>query len=316
MTLVPAMAEKAALVTMVQRSPTYVVSWPEQDALANKLRKYLPEKLAYAITRWKNVRNDLKFYQRTRTEPDKVKEELIGLVRAQLGSDFDVETHFTPRYNPWDQRLCLVPNGDLFDAINAGKAAVVTDHIDGFTEHGLKLASGVELPADIIVTATGLELVVLSGVELSVDGRPVNVPDTYSYKGMMYSGVPNLVQTFGYINASWTLRADLTAEYVCRLINRMDQLGARQVTPELGDKDKDMPARPWIDDFSAGYMQRMMHLFPKQGDRGPWRHTQNYALDRKMIRDAPVDDDALHFTNPAPASRQAESQPAVAASSR
>jgi monooxygenase len=316
MTLVPAMAEKAALVTMVQRSPTYVVSWPEQDALANKLRKYLPEKLAYAITRWKNVRNDLKFYQRTRTEPDKVKEELIGLVRAQLGPDFDVETHFTPRYNPWDQRLCLVPNGDLFDAINAGKAAVVTDHIDGFTEHGLKLASGVELPADIIVTATGLELVVLSGVELSVDGRPVNVPDTYSYKGMMYSGVPNLVQTFGYINASWTLRADLTAEYVCRLINRMDQLGMRQVTPQLGAKDKDMPARPWIDDFSAGYMQRMMHLFPKQGDRGSWRHTQNYAMDKKMIRDAPVDDDALHFTNPAPASRQAEPEPAVAASSR
>ena len=316
MTLIPAMADKAAHVTMVQRSPTYVVSWPEQDALANKLRKCLPEKLAYAITRWKNVRNDLTFYQRTRTEPEKVKAELLYLVRQQLGPDYDVETHFTPRYNPWDQRLCLVPEGDLFNAINSGKASVVTDHIDSFTEQGLKLKSGQELPADIIVTATGLQLVVLSGVDFSIDGKPVNIPDTYSYKGMMYSDMPNVVQTFGYINASWTLRADLTAEYVCRLLNRMDKLGMRQVTPRLGDKDKEMPARPWIDDFSAGYMQRMMHLFPKQGDRGPWRHTQNFALDKKMIRHAPIDDDALHFTNSVTSLQHAAPEPAVAVSSR
>ena len=299
MTLVPAMAGKAAEVVMLQRSPTYVVSWPEQDKVANRLRRFLPEKLAYAITRWRNVRKDQSFYRRTRVEPKKVKAELIGGVRAELGDDYDVETHFTPRYNPWDQRLCLVPDSDLFVAIRSGKASVVTDTIAGFSAGGIRLASGRELPADIIVTATGLELAVLSGVSLVVDGAPVNLPDVWNYKGMMYSDVPNLVQTFGYINASWTLRADLTAEYTCRLINRMDERGVTICVPRLREQDRAMPVRPWIDDFPAGYMQRAMHLLPRQGDRDPWRHTQNFDEDRRLVRDSPIDDDVLHFGNPA-----------------
>ncbi len=298
MTVVPAMAQKAASVVMLQRSPTYVVSWPSQDKIANRLRRFLPEKLAYAITRRKNVRNDQNFYRRTRVEPEKVKAELIGGVRAELGADFDVETHFTPSYNPWDQRLCLVPDSDLFEAIRSGKASVVTDTIEHFTEKGLKLGSGKELEADIIVTATGLELAVMAGVSLEVDGAAVNLPDTWTYKGMMYSGVPNLVQTFGYINASWTLRADLTAEYTCRLIARMDELGMRKCVPVLRDSDSDMPVRPWIDDFPAGYIQRSMHLLPRQGDRDPWRHTQSFDEDIRLVRESPVDDDVLRFSRP------------------
>ena len=297
MTLVPAMAEEAGHVTMLQRSPTYVVSRPDQDAIANTLRRWLPEKLAYAITRWKNVTLQNFFYRRTRVAPEKVKEKLLSMVRKALPG-YDVDKHFTPRYNPWDQRLCLIPNDDLFDAISSGKASVVTDQIDTFTETGIRLKSGEELPADIIVTATGLELVVLSGVEFEVDGEHVHFPDTWAYKGMMYSDLPNMVQTFGYINASWTLRADITCEYVCRLLNRMDELGMRQVTPRLRREDQNMPARPWIDDFSAGYMQRVMHRFPKQGDRDPWRNTQNYALDKKIIRKAPLEDGVLTFSNP------------------
>ena len=319
MTLVPAMAENGAHVTMVQRSPTYVVSWPAVDEDANRLRRFLPEKMAYAVTRWKNVRNDVGFYRRTRTEPKVVKQELLYLVREALGADYDVKTHFTPRYNPWDQRLCLIPDDDLFNVIRAGKATVETDEIEGFTKTGLKLKSGKELEADIIVTATGLKLIVASGVAFSVDGEPVSFPETFSYKGMMYSGVPNLVQTFGYINASWTLRADLTAEFACRLINRMDELGMRQATPRLRDDDSSMKALPWIDGFSAGYMQRMMHLFPKQGDRDPWRHTQDYAEDKKLIRDAPIDDDVLTFTNPdtvAPARRDDRVGPTESAAAR
>jgi len=298
MTLVPAMAETAEHVTMLQRSPTYVVSRPDQDAIANALRRWLPEKWAYAITRWKNVSLQRFFYNRTRVAPEKIKERLLSMVRKALPDGYDVDRHFTPSYNPWDQRLCLIPNDDLFESIRAGRTSVVTDEIDCFTEHGVRTRSGEELPADIIVTATGLELVVLSGVEFEVDGRTVSFPDTFTYKGMMYSGVPNLVQTFGYINASWTLRADLTCEYVCRLLNHMDELGMRQCTPRLRPEDADMPARPWVDDFSAGYMRRVMHLFPKQGDRDPWRNTQNYALDRKLIRHAPIEDGALTFSNP------------------
>jgi cation diffusion facilitator CzcD-associated flavoprotein CzcO len=299
MTLVPTMADRGAHVTMVQRSPTYVVSRPDEDAIANTLRRFLPDKLAYAITRFKNTQLQNYFYGRTRTRPEWVKQKLLAGVRAALGPDYDVDTHFTPRYYPWDQRLCLVPNGDLFAAIRSGRAEVVTDHIDRFTRNGLLLKSGRELPADIIVTATGLELVVLSGVEFTVDGTRVNFPDTWSYKGMMYTGVPNMVQTFGYINASWTLRADLTAEYVCRLLNHMAATGMRQCTPRLSPEDQGMPARPWIENFSAGYMQRSMHLTPKQGDRNPWRNTQNYAVDKKMIRNAPLEDGALIFSNPA-----------------
>ncbi|MDA0338680.1 MAG: NAD(P)/FAD-dependent oxidoreductase, partial [Proteobacteria bacterium] len=220
MTLVPAMADKVEHITMVQRSPTYVASRPAEDAIANTLRKFLPSKTAYNLTRWKNTTRQQMVYNKTRTEPEKVKAMLLKLAREELTDDY-VKEHFTPSYNPWDQRLCLIPDNDLFNAINAGKASVVTETIDYFTEKGLRLSSGEELEADIIVTATGLNMVTLGGMDISVDGAQVNFADTWTYKGMMYSDVPNLVTTFGYINASWTLRADLTSEYVCRVLNHM-----------------------------------------------------------------------------------------------
>ena len=294
-TLVPSMAEKAAHVTMVQRSPTYVVSRPDEDVIANTLRKFLPEKWAYGITRFKNVQMQRYIYGRTRTQPEKVKKMILDQVRDHLGPDYDVETHFTPDYNPWDQRLCLIPNGDLFETIKDGRVSIVTDQIDCFTESGIQMESGEKVEADIIVTATGLELRVLGGVEFVLDGETIDFAKTWTYKGMMYSDVPNLVQTFGYINASWTLRADLTSEYVCRLLNRMDELGVRRVVACLRPEDEGMPARPWIDDFTPGYMQRMMHLFPKQGDHSPWQNTQDYTADKKMIRNAPLEDGALVF---------------------
>ena len=305
MTLVPAMAKDVGHIVMLQRSPTYVVSRPDKDVIANALRRILPEHWAYAITRWKNVALQQFLYSRTRTHPEQVKEKLLDMVRKELGPDYDVETHFTPRYNPWDQRLCLVPNSDLFEAIRSGKASVVTDQIERFTETGVALRSGQHLDADIVVTATGLNLVVLGEMQFAVDGEAVDFAQTWTYKGMMYSDVPNLVSTFGYINASWTLRADLTAEYVCRLINRMDELGVRQVTPRLRDSDLDMPARPWIDGFSSGYMQRMMHRFPRQGDREPWINPQNYSRDKKMIRSGTLEDGALIFDNRKPGARPA-----------
>ncbi|OGI68771.1 MAG: FAD-containing monooxygenase EthA [Candidatus Muproteobacteria bacterium RBG_16_60_9] len=312
-TLVPEMAKDAEHVVMLQRSPTYVVSRPDKDTIANFLRKILPVRIAYAITRWKNTAYQQFVYKRTRTNPEKIKRILLDMVRKELGPDYDVATHFTPRYDPWDQRLCLVPNSDLFLSIKSGKTSVVTDQIDSFSENGIRLTSGQELPADIIVTATGLDLVVLGGAQFAVDGKPVNFPETYSYKGMMYSDVPNLVSTFGYINASWTLRADLTAEYVCRLINHMDERGTRRCTPRLREQDRNMPARRWIDGFSSGYMQRVMHLFPKQGDREPWINPQNYGRDKKMIRHGAIEDGVLIFDNPAPAvrpkvSRRADSE--------
>jgi monooxygenase len=295
MTLVPSMAKEAAHVTMIQRSPTYVVSWSDEDAIANFLRKILPDSVAYALTRFKNVQGQRFMYQRTRTRPEMVKKKLIDRVRKALGPEYDVETHFTPRYNPWDQRLCLIPNGDLYEAINRGDVSVITDEIDHFTESGIQLRSGEKVEADIVVSATGLNLELLGGVKFSVDGVSLDFSDTWTYKGMMYSDVPNLVQSFGYINASWTLRADLTSEYVCRLLNRMDELGVAQCTPRLREEDRAMPARPWIDDFTPGYMQRKMHLFPKQGDHAPWCNTQNYTLDKKMIRKAALEDGALIF---------------------
>ena len=297
MTIVPSIARDAEHVTMLQRSPTYVASRPDKDAIANFLRRWLPDMLAYRLTRWKNVTLQHKLYQRTRTRPERVKKLLLRQVRKHLGPDYDVEKHFTPSYDPWDQRLCLIPNADLFEVMNAGKASVVTETIDCFTKRGIRLTTGEELEADIIVVATGLTLKLLGGVAFQVDGARVHFPETWAYKGMMYSDVPNLVQTFGYINASWTLRADLTAEYTCRLINRMDELGMRQCTPRLTAEDADMQKRDWIEDFSAGYMQREMHHFPKQGDHEPWLNTQNYGLDKKMVREAPLEDGRLIFDN-------------------
>ncbi len=295
MTLVPSMADTAAKVTMIQRSPTYVVSRPDQDKIANWLRSWLPEKWAYAITRFKNVQLQNYMYQRTRTRPEKVKALLLKMVREALPAGYDVDKHFTPTYNPWDQRLCLIPNADLFKSIRDGGTEVVTGDIDTVTPGGVRMQDGTEVEADILITATGLNLQLLGGAEFTVDGEPVDFPSTFSYKGMMYSDVPNLVQTFGYINASWTLRADLTSEYAARVINHMDALGVKQVTPRLREEDRDMQAGPWIQDFSAGYMQRVMHLFPKQGDKDPWRNTQNYALDKKLVHKAPLEDGALVF---------------------
>jgi cation diffusion facilitator CzcD-associated flavoprotein CzcO len=297
MTMVPAMAQDAEHVTMVQRSPTYVVSRPARDMLANILRRVLPDSIAYSITRFKNVQMQRFVYWRSRTAPEKIKHKLLARVRGALGPDYDIDRNFTPSYNPWDERLCLVPDGDLFAAINSGQASVVTEHIDCITESGLRLESGKEIEADIIVTATGLQVEVLSGVSFYIDDEPVKFPETYTYKGMMCSGVPNLVQTFGYVNASWTLRADLTAEFVCRVLNRMDKLGVKQCTPQLRAEDQPMAKRPWIDDFSPGYLQRAMHLFPMQGDKAPWRNTQNYTEDKKMIRHAPLEDGLLVFSH-------------------
>ena len=296
-TLLPEMAKDAEHIVMLQRSPTYVVSLPDVDVIANFLRKILPQKIAYAITRFKNTRMQQFVYHRTRTKPDEVKKRLLDWVQKELGPDYDVEKHFTPTYNPWDQRLCLVPNGDLFAAIRSGKASVVTDTIDTFTTGGIKLASGEELQADIIVTATGLNLVVLGDIEVVIDDKPLDFPETYTYKGMMFSDVPNLLSTFGYINASWTLRADLNAEYVCRLINHMDKTGFRQCTPRLRPEDRDMPARPWIDGFSSGYVRRVLHKLSKQGDREPWVNAQNYHRDKKMLRNGPIEDGAMIFSN-------------------
>ncbi len=297
-TLIPAMAEEAGHVVMVQRSPSYVASLPAKDRIANLLRKLLPDRVAYAITRWKNIRFQKLVYHRTRTHPDQVKRKLLKMVRKELGPDYDIEKHFTPRYNPWDQRLCLVPDSDLFYAIRSGKASIVTDQIDTFTEDGVLLKSGRELEADIIITATGLNLILLGGLEFIVDGQPVKFSDTFSYKGMMYSDVPNLISTFGYINASWTLHADLIAEYACRLINYMDAKGYRQCAPHVCVEDRDMQTLPWISEFSSGYIQRLMHLFPKQGDKDPWINTQNYGLDKILLRRGSIDDGVLSFSKP------------------
>jgi len=296
MTLVPAMAERAAHVTMLQRSPTYVVSRPDVDRLANGLRKVLPGRVAYAITRAKNIALQQFVYNRTRTNPKQVRAKLLELVRKELGPDYDVDTHFTPRYNPWDQRLCLVPNSDLFVAIRRGAASVVTDEIESFTPHGIRLASGDEVEADVIVTATGLQLVTLGEMDFSVDGAAVDFADTWTYKGFAYSGIPNLGSSFGYVNASWTLRADLICEYVCRLLNHMAAIGATIATPTLRPSDASMPARPMIDGFPAGYMQREMHRFPKQGDRAPWLNPQRLAPDRKLFRSDPLDDGVMRFS--------------------
>ncbi|HQZ35687.1 MAG TPA: NAD(P)/FAD-dependent oxidoreductase [Ilumatobacteraceae bacterium] len=297
MTLIPAMADTVAHVTMLQRSPTYVVAAPDRDVVANVMRKVLPNKLAYTITRKKNVALQQFLYKRTRTRPDKVKTMLLGRVAKALGPDYDVATHFTPSYNPWDQRMCLVPNGDLFAAIRSGKASVVTDEIDTFTETGIRLKSGTHLPADIIVTATGLNLVTLGEMTFVVDGEPVDFSKTWTYKGFAYSDVPNLASSFGYVNASWTLRADLTCEYVCRLLNHMEATGTVECTPRLRREDAGMPERPWIDNFTAGYMQRVMHKFPRQGDREPWINPQSYTRDKKMFRTGQLEDGAMQFTS-------------------
>lgn len=292
-TLVPEMAKDAAHVTMLQRSPTYVVSRPAADAIANGLRRVLPIKLAYQLTRWKNVLLGMLFFQLCRRRPEFMKRLLAKGVLRELGPDYDVATHFTPRYNPWDQRLCLVPNGDLFEALKKGRASVVTDHIDTFTERGIQLKSGKELEADIIVTATGLELQLLGGMQVAVDGKPVEFSKVLTYKGMMYSGVPNLASAFGYTNASWTLKCDLTCAYVCRLLSYMDANSYRQCMPN--NRDPSVGEEPWID-FSSGYVQRALDMLPKQGSKTPWKLHQNYLLDLLTLKFGSVQDEGMEFS--------------------
>ncbi len=305
MTLVPAMAEDAAHVTMLQRSPTYVISMPGEDGLANRLRAILPDRIVYPLVRWKNVLLQGAFYRLSRKRPELVKKLLRrGAIKA-LPPGYDVDTHFKPRYNPWDQRVCLVPDADLFRALGSGKAEIVTDRIDAFTESGIKLESGTELKADVVVTATGLNLLFLGGMRISVDGEEPEMPRALTYKGMMLSDIPNFAFTLGYTNASWTLKADLTSEYICRLLNRMEAGGHRICTPKVGDPS--VTEEPLLD-FNSGYVLRSIDQLPRQGSKEPWKLRQNYPVDLKMLRRGRIDDGTMRFSNPT-----VDSQPVAAA---
>jgi len=291
-TLVPALVDSGAKhVTMLQRSPTYIVSQPDQDPWAAKL-KWLPAALAYTVIRWKNVFRQSLMYQACQKLPQRMRKILMDLVRRQLPEGYDVEKHFGPRYNPWDQRLCLVPNGDLFRTIRRGQTEVVTDTIERFTATGIKLDSGRELPADIIITATGLNLQLFGGASVTVDGEAVDLTQTMAYKGMMLSGLPNMAYTIGYTNIGWTLKADLVSEFVCRLLNYMDANGFDTVVPEHPGPDVD--ERPFME-FTPGYVLRSLNELPKQGSRIPWRLNQNYLLDVQLIRRGKVADEGLRF---------------------
>ncbi|MDV3456579.1 NAD(P)/FAD-dependent oxidoreductase [Sphingomonas sp. HF-S4] len=298
-TLVPELANRAASVTMLQRSPTYIVARPSQDVVANWLRRRLPAKAAYGLTRWKNVLLQQYFFRAMRKHPDKAKRTLVDMVRQELPGH-DVDTHFTPRYNPWDQRLCLIPDADLFASIREGKAKVVTDTIERFTETGIRLVSGRDLPADLIVTATGLEIQLMGGVPITIDGKPFVPAEHMTYKGMMFSDVPNFAIAFGYTNASWTLKADLTANYVTRLLNAMKKRGMRQVTPRL---EAPVEEAPFLD-FTSGYVQRAAAQLPRQGSRKPWKLHQNYTLDVMALKFGGIDQE-MEFSNPAPANAAA-----------
>jgi monooxygenase len=290
-TLVPALAEKAARVTMLQRSPSFVVPRPAMDPLTRWLRR-LPRKAAAGMIRRKNILLGMMFFNRARKKPDKVRALLLKMVRNALVPGYDVERDFSPRYNPWDQRVCLAPDGDLFAAMNAGKVSVVTDTIETFTETGIALESGKTLEADLVVTATGLVVKLLGGIALTVDGAPVDVADRFNYKGMMLSGVPNLVLSFGYTNASWTLKCDLTARWFCRLLRHMDRRGLAICAPRLADPA--MERLPMLD-FSSGYVARAAGAMPAQGPKAPWRVHQNYLKDVAALGLRPIADDVMEF---------------------
>jgi monooxygenase len=296
-TLVPAMAADARHVTMLQRSPSYIASVPAKNPLADLLRRLLPSRYSGPAIRWLLALLTQAFYELSQRRPALVKRVLRKGLERQLPPGYDINTHFTPRYNPWDQRFCVVPNGDLFNAIRAGTASVVTDQIDTFTEKGLLLASGAELEADIIVTATGLELLFLGGIQLSVDGEDVDPPSKLTYKGMMLEGVPNLALAIGYTNASWTLKCDLTCDYVCRLLNHMRATGERQCTPV--NRDASVAATPLLG-LSSGYVQRSAHQFPKQGTKVPWQVHQSYLRDYRSLKLRGIKDDAMVFSNQVP----------------
>ncbi|WP_310496816.1 NAD(P)/FAD-dependent oxidoreductase [Sandarakinorhabdus sp.] len=293
-TLVPEMAKKAAHVTMLQRSPTYVVSRPSSDVIANVLKAVLPAQMAYDLVRWKNVTMGMWFYGQTRKNPERVQQNLLGRLEKLLPKGYDMARHFNPKYNPWDQRLCLVPDADLFDAISSGKADVVTDTITGFEPEGIRLTSGALLEADIIVAATGLKLEALGGMAVTVDGEPRRTADSLAYKGMMFSGIPNMAVSFGYINASWTLRSDLIAEYVGRILNHMKATGTSIATPT---PSADVHAERLAMDLSSGYVQRGADALPRSGNRAPWVVTANYKLDRAELREGDVTQEML-FINP------------------
>ena len=291
-TLVPSMAKKAAHVTMLQRSPSYVVSRPSHDRVANTFRRVLPTRAAYAVIRWKNVLLSTFWYSFARRYPSLLKRVIMQRAQHELGDAFDVGTHFNPRYKPWDERLCLAPDADLFSALKSGTASVVTDKVESFTETGIRTRSGVHLDADVVVCATGLNLRLLSGVELVVDGTPVVLSKTMAYKGMMLSDVPNLVSAFGYTNASWTLKCDLTAEYVCRLLQYMVRHNYRQFTARRNDPQ--VSEHPVLD-FTSGYVKRGLHALPTQGSKTPWRLHQNYLRDLLMLRFGNVNDGVMEF---------------------
>ncbi len=302
-TLVPAIAQRAAHVTMLQRSPSYVVALPAEDPVNTFLRRKAPAKLAYSIVRWKNVLLTLLSFELSRRRPALVKTLIRNALEKQLPPGYDIDTHFNPRYNPWDQRMCVAPDGDLFTAIREGRVSIVTDRIDTFTEKGLKLESGQELGADLIVTATGLNLLALGGLQLTVDGDQIDPAETMSYKGMMLGGVPNFAVSFGYTNASWTLKCDLTCAYVCRLLNHMDQHGYVECRPS--HPNPAISAQPFVD-FSSGYIVRAIGRFPRQGSEAPWRLYQNFALDILSLRFRPLEDGTMRFCR----ARPAESPPA------
>ena len=291
-TLVPELAKKAAHVTMLQRSPTYVVSLPAVDVVAKWMERRLPAEVAYGLTRWKNVALSMAVFNYSRRFPKHAKKFMIGNVKKSLGPDFDVATHFTPTYFPWDQRLCLIPDGDLFETVKSGRAEIVTDHIETFTETGLQLRSGKTLDADVVVTATGLELLLLGDVKLSVDGEAVDVGKTTNYRGTMLSDVPNLAITLGYTNASWTLKADLVCEFVCRLLNHMEKAGKKKC---IAHAEAGLPQEPLLD-FSSGYVQRAASRLPKQGPKAPWRLYQNYLLDLIGFRYGAVEDGVIELS--------------------
>ena len=291
-TVVPEMAKTAKHVTMLQRSPTYVVSRPSRDVFALRMDRWLPSKLAYLVTRWKNVSMQALIYQYSRRRPQKMKEFLLALTRRELSGKVDVETHFNPKYNPWDQRLCLVPDSDLFRSLRRGTSSVVTDHIQRFTKTGIKLESGDLLKADIVVTATGLELLPMGGMEIEVDGKTMVLPDTLGYRGMMLSDIPNFVLAAGYINASWTLKCDLTSKYVCRMLNHMDKKGFAYCVPR--NRDPAMERVSFLD-LASGYVDRSIDRFPKQGLKSPWKLYQNYLLDILSLRFGAMNDKELEY---------------------
>jgi cation diffusion facilitator CzcD-associated flavoprotein CzcO len=297
-TLIPAIAGECEQVTMLQRSPTYYRTGRNAIEIADELRELqIDEAWIHEIVRKKILHEQAVFTSRSFTEPEDVKRELLVGVRAYLGPDYDVETHFTPRYRPWRQRIAFIPDGDLLEAIGAGKASVVTDEIEKFTETGILLRSGKVLKADIIITATGFNLNVLGDIDFAIDGRPLVFSDTITYRGMMFTGVPNMAWVFGYFRASWTLRADLVADFVCRLLNHMKKIGASKVTPTLRPEDQGMELLPWIDpeNFNPGYMMRGMHLLPKRGDKPEWQHTQDYWTEKDEFPATDLDDGVFTY---------------------